>query len=213
MLRNNKLIKWEHFKENLTPESDYDIEIDDELDETEKSFFDEEFAANEKILDLSNKFDFTPFGSFLKKNPLSPYNLYKDNIWVANLYGFNVWDVPNLPERLDQTHGVAVWNNHDPHMIIFAFARGYDSSEVKRNIEISILGKTQDSSNSYYDQNNVIKDLLVYSQQQERDHVISLLPNGQSEEIYENVDEAVKELKNLKKEIKDIIIIRNGKEI
>jgi FMN phosphatase YigB (HAD superfamily) len=55
--------------------------------------------------------------------------------------------------------------------------------------------------------------LLVYSQQQERDHVISLLPNGQSEEIYENVDEAVKELKNLKKEIKDIIIIRNGKEI
>jgi len=200
-----KHIKWEHFQTNLIPDNEID-DIDDLLDEDEKGFFDSEFATQEKMLDLSNKFDFTPFGNFLKKDPLSPYNLY-DNIWVANLCGFNVHDDNLLATKLDSTKGVAVWRQQDPHMLIFAFARGYDPSEVRRNLEISILGESQ------INQSDMVSELLNYSKSEERDHVISIFPNGNTETIFDNVEESHLELQELKKKIKDLIIIRNGQEV
>jgi hypothetical protein len=210
-------IIWEDFKLNYIERVNDEKEDDDEED-----IIFEDDDENMRGLDMmfgqmnqARQIHHTPWGRFLADNPLSPVNLYE--LKVAHLKGFKITSIPNFEKLMSEVDGVALFAKLDPYFIVMAPAKLYSVPEVKANIERAIYKALN------IEIRNESPDLESYAAQAQAvshskfvddgvENIVLVFPEPNVEvEIMENpTEKELNEVDKLSKQLKDLIVFKNG---
>lgn len=212
-------IVWEDFKLNYIDKPLDEKEEDDEEEDVIFEDDDENMRGLEMMMmgpmNAIQRVHNTPWGKFSPENPISPVNLYE--LKVAHLKGFKTTSIPNFEQLMRNVDGVALFAQLDPYFIVIAPAKLYAIQDVKSNVERAIykalnieiknelpglesyVAQAQALSNSKFLEEGIDNIVIVFPE-----------PNVGIEVLESPSQKEIGEVDQLSKQLKELIIFKNG---